>query len=334
MNPNPIKLGTSKRKAIALTQDALVRESLLRADNRLPLLLEPAVEGVSLSQWAGDKIDFIAEKLLSNGGILFRGFKISRVEEFELFLKSLVVGDLFNYSYRSTPRTKVSGHIYTSTEYPRHQMIQLHNEMSYSRNWPMVIAFCCLEAPSNGGETPIADSRKVFKAIESKVRDRFMEKGVMYVRNYGDALDLSWSDVFQTTVRAEVETYCREAGIEFEWRGENELRTRQVCQAVATHPHTGENVWFNQAHLFHVSSLEPEISKSLMASAGELPRNAYYGDGSPIEDNILEGIRSTYENETVVFSWRTNDVLVLDNMLTAHGRRPYKGARSIVVGMG
>jgi hypothetical protein len=156
----------------------------------------------------------------------------------------------------------------------------------------------------------------------------------MYVRNYGDSLDLSWRDVFQTTERAEVETFCREAGIQFEWRGKNELQTRQICQAVATHPHTGESVWFNQAHLFHVSNLEPEIRKSLMVSTGDLPRNAYYGDGSSIEEEALEAIRTAYATETVVFPWQTKDVLVLDNMLTAHGRRPYKGARSIVVGMG
>src|SRR6185503_12140811 len=224
MNPNLTKPGTSKRKAITLTQDALAIERLLRADSSLPLLLEPAVEGVILSQWAVGKTDFISEKLRSNGGILFRGFKVGTVEEFELFLQSLV-GDLFHYSYRSTPRTRVSGRIYTSTEYPQHQTIPLHNEMSYSRNWPMVIGFCCLEAPSNGGETPIADSRKVFQAIQPEVRDRFIEKGVMYVRNYGDALDLSWRDVFQTTDQAEVETFCREAGIDFEWKGENQLQT-------------------------------------------------------------------------------------------------------------
>jgi hypothetical protein len=93
-------------------------------------------------------------------------------------------------------------------------------------------------------------------------------------------------------------------------------------------------VWFNQAHLFHVSSLKSEIRESLLASAGELPRHAFYGDGSPIEDAVLEEIRAAYEREAIVFTWQNGDVLVLDNMLTAHGRRPYRGARKIVVGMG
>ncbi len=114
MKPDVIKPGAIKRKAIALTEDALIKESLLRADTRLPLLLEPAVAGLSLPQWATGKTDFIAQKLRSNGAILFRGFSVSTVDEFELFLQ-LLVGDLFHYSYRSTPRTQVSGRIYTST---------------------------------------------------------------------------------------------------------------------------------------------------------------------------------------------------------------------------
>jgi alpha-ketoglutarate-dependent taurine dioxygenase len=132
-----------------------------------------------------------------------------------------------------------------------------------------------------------------------------------------------------------VEEFCRQAGIEFEWKGDDELRTTQVCQAVAGHPITGEMVWFNQAHLFHVSSLKSEIRDSLLASsAGEPPRNAYYGDGSAIADNDLDQIRAAYDDAAVIFPWQNDDVLIVDNMLVAHGRKPYRGARRIVVGMG
>jgi hypothetical protein len=155
------------------------------------------------------------------------------------------------------------------------------------------------------------------------------------VRHYGDALDLTWQNVFQTENRAEAEEFCREAGIEFEWKGDEQLRTTDGCQATAAHPRTGEMVWFNQAHLFHVSNLESEIRDLLLNSSdGEPPRNAFYGDGTPIDNSDLEEIRAAYENETVVFPWQERDVLLLDNMLTAHGRKPYRGARQIVVGMG
>jgi alpha-ketoglutarate-dependent taurine dioxygenase len=326
--------GTTKRKSIQLSQEALVRESLLNADAPLPLVIEPAVDGVSLSEWANSNRELVDHKLLRSGAILFRGFSLFTVEAFEELMK-ILTGELLEYSYRSTPRTQVSGRIYTSTEYPAHQTIPLHNEMSYTRQWPMRLGFFCVEPAEEGGATPIADSRHVFDSIDPAIRERFSREQVRYVRNYGDALDLPWQDVFQTEDRTEVEQFCREAGIEFEWKGDDELRTSQVCQAVAKHPRTGESVWFNQAHLFHVSSLQSEIRESLMAATeDDPPRNAYYGDGTVIADNDLDQIRAAYDGAAVSFAWQKGDVLLVDNMLVAHGRAPYRGPRKIVVGMG
>ena len=70
-----------------------------------------------------------------------------------------------------------------------------------------------------------------------------------------NGLDLPWEQAFNSEDRQVVERFCRSNRIDLEWKADGELRTRQVCQAVARHPHTGESVWFNQAHLFHVSNL-------------------------------------------------------------------------------
>jgi amino acid adenylation domain-containing protein len=323
---------SSRRKLKSVRRKTVAGGQLIRESGTLPLLVQPSVDGLRLVDWATTNREQIEQKLLRYGAILFRGFEVNTVAEFEEFMKSLA-GDLLDYSYRSTPRTQVSGKIYTSTEYPAHQTIPLHNEMSYTRRWPMMLGFFCMHAAEYGGETPIADSRKVFQRIDSSIRDRFSRRGVRYVRHYGDALDLTWQNVFQTENRAEAEEFCREAGIDFEWKGDERLCTSEVCQATAAHPRTGEMVWFNQAHLFHVSSLESEI-RDLLLSGGEPPRNAFYGDGTPIDNSDLEEIRAAYEKETVVFPWHKRDVLLVDNMLTAHGRKPYRGARQIVVGMG
>jgi DnaJ-domain-containing protein 1 len=182
-----LKLKSAKRK---VASNAFIKERLLNPERSLPLLIEPATHGVSLPDWAMNSREFIRQRLQRHGAILFRGFNLNSVDEFELLLRSLT-GELLEYSYRSTPRTQVSGRIYTSTEYPAHQTIPLHNEMSYTRNWPMIIGFFCVEVAPEGGETPIADSRRVFDLIDPAVRDRFARKKVMYVRNYGEALDLS-----------------------------------------------------------------------------------------------------------------------------------------------
>jgi alpha-ketoglutarate-dependent taurine dioxygenase len=230
----------------------------------------------------------------------------------------------------------LSEKVYTSTEYPADQSIALHNELTYVVTWPMKIYFFCVTAPAQGGETPIADVRRVLNRIDPKIRERFTRKNWMLVRNFGAGLSLPWESTFRTTSRKEVENYCRSAQIEFEWKAGNRLRTRQVRPAITKHPKTGQPVWFNHAAFWHVSSLEEKVRETLLAEfkMEDLPYNTYYGDGSPIEETVIEEIRAAYRDETIVFPWKQGDLLLLDNMLAAHGRRPFAGPRKILVAMG
>ena len=322
-----------KRKAVAAAEGH-VRRSELDGLGPLPLCIEPEVEGLELAGWVSSHGDELRRELESRGAVLFRGFDLPHDDALEPVIEAASDG-LLEYSYRSTPRTRVQGRVYTSTEYPAEQTIPMHNEMSYGRSWPMRIWFQSVVTADEGGETPLADSRRVYREIDPAVRDRFAETGVMYVRNYGGGVDLSWQEVFNTEDRAEVERFAAEHGIELEWKDDDGLRTRQVCQGVARHPRTGEAVWFNQAHLFHVSSVEAEMRRALLAQFAEedLPRNAYHGDGSPIDDAELAEIRRAFGETQVAFPWQPGDVLALDNMLVAHGRRPFRGERKVLVGM-
>jgi alpha-ketoglutarate-dependent taurine dioxygenase len=329
----PSKFG-SRRRAVSLSPEALVSAASLRPGVPTPLLFQPVMEGVNLLAWVSENREMIREKLLVHGAVLFRGFTLKEITEFEKIIE-LIGGSLLKYTYGSTPRSQVAGNIYTSTEYPADQEIPLHNEMAYARQWPMKLGFFSITAAPQGGETPLADSRHVFERIPAEIRERFVRKGVMYVRNYGQGLDVPWQEVFQTNDRTEVEEFCLRSGIEFEWTADYNLRTRQVCQAVAAHPVTGEPVWFNQAHLFHVSSLAADVRETMLRTFAEddLPRNVYYGDGSPMDAAVLEIIRQAYRDESIIFPWCDGDIALLDNMLVAHGRRPFTGARKLVVGM-
>ncbi len=158
----------------------------------------------------------------------------------------------------------------------------------------------------------------------------------MYVRNYTEGLDVSWQEFFRTTDKAVVENYCYQAKIDFEWQANNDLRTRKIRPAISLHPKTGESVFFNQLQLHHISCLDSTTRSSLLSmfEKENLPRNVYYGDGSPIEDSVIKEIRAVYQQATIKFPWQQGDVLMLDNMLIAHGRNSYVGSRKIVVAMG
>ena len=323
-----------RRQGVNVSPAELIKAVPLVAGNPLPLLIQPTVDGVNLVTWAANNRELITNHLFKHGGILFRNFQVKDYLEFEQFIKT-VTGELLEYVDRSSPRSAIQGKIYTSTDYPADQSIFLHSENSYAASWPLKIFFHCVTPAQQGGETPIADTRRLLQQINPKISDRFIEKGVMYVRNFGDGFGLPWQTVFQTTNPAEVEKFCRSNNIEFEWKQGNRLRTRTHRQAVAIHPNTNETVWFNHAAFFHVTTLDAKIRTALLAEFSEedLPHNTYYGDGSPIELEVLNAIRTIYQQETVIFPWQTGDILMLDNMLTAHGRQPFIGTRKVVVGM-
>src|SRR5262245_55238303 len=303
-----------ERDSISVSSQGWCRFEPLMETAALPWLVHPAVPDLDLPAWLRNNRALVTDRLHAHGALLFRGFDVRGVERFEDCVKALS-GELLEYEYRSTPRTRVAGGIYTSTEYPPSRTIPLHNEMSYARAWPLKLWFQAVQVATTGGQTPLADSREVLSRISPSVRDKFAERRVQYVRNYGHGVDLPWQEVFQTSDAREVEGFCRKVGMELEWLDDDRLRTRHVCQAIAAHPQTGESLWFNQAHLFHVSSLDDESRGLLLQHFGEsgLPRNAYYGDGAPIESGVLDEIREAYERETIVFPWEAGDLLLLDN---------------------
>jgi hypothetical protein len=323
-----------RRRSVRVSAQGLVKARPFAPDQSLPLLVEPAVEEVSLAEWAAHNVEFIENHLAKHGAILFRNFDVRATEAFEQFIRASS-GELLEYADQTSPRHKVSGNIYTSTDYPPDQSIFLHNESSYAAVWPLKIYFFCLTPSEQGGETPIADVRRVLTRIAPSIRDRFAQKGWRLVRNFGGGLGLSWPTAFQTDKKEVVAEYCRNAGIDLEWKSDDRLRTSHIRRAIVKHPRTGEPVWFNHAAFFHPSSLAAGIREKLLAqfSEDELPYQTYYGDGSPIEAPTLDAIRDAYRQETVAFAWQAGDILMLDNMLVAHGRNPFSGPRRIAVGM-
>lgn len=328
------RIRSKKRQVVVVSTGDLVTSRNFADGATLPLIMEPRTGPLDLCEWLDSNRELVERKLMTHGGILFRNFGVDTVQKFDQVTR-IIAGDLLEYKERSSPRTRVSGNIYTSTDYPAEEPIFLHNENSYQMRWPLKILFCCITPARKSGETPIADVRKVFSRISRETREKFREKNVMYTRNFGQGLGLAWEEVFQTNDRAAVEEHCHQDGIQVEWFPDNRLRTRAVRRAFMKHPRTNEWVWFNHAAFFHVSSRVPQVRESLLRlfAPEDLPTNSYYGDGSPIEPEVLDELREAYDRETINFPWQKGDVLLLDNMLAAHGRSSFEGERRILVGM-
>ncbi|BBB56330.1 taurine catabolism dioxygenase TauD/TfdA [Candidatus Megaera polyxenophila] len=311
-----------------------VKYQFINPDTQTLLMIEPETS-LNIFEWVKENKSFLEEYLIKHNGVLLRNFGIYSVSEFNKIVQ-IICPNLLDYVYRSTPRTKLGDKIYTATEYPADKTIPLHNENSYTKSWPKKIFFFSIIVATEGGETPIASSRNVYKKIDLSIKEKFEKNGIMYVRNYTPGIDLSWQNVFQTEEKEQVNKFCKDNDIQIQWNNSGpELTTRQVCQATIKHPIINKPVWFNQAHLFHISALEESNRFSLIKELGEnnIPRNAFYGDGSPIEIEVLRHIRKVYNEERIKFKWHKGDIMILDNVLTAHAREPFKGERKVVVAM-
>jgi alpha-ketoglutarate-dependent taurine dioxygenase len=315
-------------------REHVLNAALMFSDQRMLLLARAQPGGRDIASFVQAHGPEIQSALLEHGAVLLRGCEVRGVEDFARFIDATGLKRI-EYVYRSTPRTAVGDKIFTATEYPPQQEILLHNENAYQRDWPLKVAFCCLIPAKSGGATPLGDMRQITAAIGPRLLERFAERGVCYVRHYRRHIDLSWQVVFQTQEPELVAEFCRAEGIAHEWLDSEILRTTQVAHGAAVHPVTAERIYFNQAHLFHVTSLGSAGAKSLIElfGADRLPRHATYGDGAEIASEDLEQVRSAFRRHEVSFPWQPGDVLLLDNMQVAHGRRPFRGPRKVLASL-
>lgn len=321
----------------------MIKTGLLDPEHTVPFVIESEpdngrAESGLLTSWYQDNSEFVEQKLLEHGAILFRGFDINTPAAFARLTRSIAPG-LLDCLDDNGPRTKITSGIYTSTEYPAEYQLSMHSEYAYSHKFPTRLYFCCVVEPGKGGETPLADNRKILKKLDAGIVDEFRSKRIKYLRNLhgGNGFGLSWQAAFQTTDKSAVEAYCRSMSIDYEWKADGGLRLENTFESVITHPTTGEEVWFNQAPQFHPSDYPTDIYESLLNSyrdrEDELPQTSLFGDNTQIEISKLKHIRETMFKEATVNPWRQGDVVMLDNVLVCHGRMPFSGPRKILLAM-
>ena len=321
----------------------MINTGLLDPEHSVPFVIEYTsnngrAEPGLLTSWYQDNSEFIEQKMLEHGAILFRGFEINTPAAFARLTRSVATG-LLDCLDDNGPRTKITSGIYTSTEYPAEYQLSMHSEYAYSHKFPSRLYFCCVVEPGRGGETPLADNRRILKRLDPEIVQEFRTKRIKYLRNLhgGNGFGLSWQATFQTTDKSAVEAYCRDMLIDYEWKADGGLRLENTFESVIQHPRTAEEVWFNQAPQFHPSDYPTEIYESLINSyrgmEDELPQTSLFGDNSRIDVAKLKYIRETMFKEATVNPWRQGDVVMLDNVLVCHGRMPFSGPRKILLAM-
>jgi len=303
---------------------------VLRPGN--PPLLRAAAAG-DAPRWAAEHREALRAAVGEHGSLLVRGLGLRDAAEAGSVFRRL--GDLVMEREAYAPRRIYADRVYSSTKWPPRQPMCMHHELSYRLEFPGLMLLACLVAPGNGGATPVADSQAVLRALPADLVERFERSGWMLVRNYNEDIGASIAGSFGADDRGAVEAYCRANAIELEWQADGALRTRQRRSAVVSHPLTGRRCWFNQIAFLSSWTMDPEVREYLVDLHGEegLPFDTRFGDGDRIGADVVQTINEAYDAATAREPWQAGDLMLVDNVRTAHGREPFTGPREVVVAL-
>jgi alpha-ketoglutarate-dependent taurine dioxygenase len=285
--------------------------------------------------WLAEARPALRTALHEHSAVYLRGLPIASVEDFGQ-VRDVLMPARTPYREKATPRSDFGNGVFSSTDLPAAQAIRMHNENSYTLTFPGLLMFSCLIAPPEGGATPVADCREVLRSLPPTLVAKMRATGWLLKRSYSEHISTDWKTAFAAAAPADVERYCAENLITCEWQEDGHLRTSQRRPGVISHPVTGDEVWFNHMAFWNEWALDEELRETLVDELGrdDLPFNTAFGDGTLLTRDDLATIDAAYEAATVRQRWQPGDLLLVDNILSTHGRDPFRGDRKIVVAMG
>ncbi|GAA2695483.1 TauD/TfdA family dioxygenase [Streptomyces lunalinharesii] len=297
-----------------------------------PLLLADAHGDPA--RWAARHKDALRATVAAHGAVLVRGLGLHDTGAAAATFTALSA-ELMTETESFAPRHSYGAGVYSSSKWPQNQPMCMHHELSYALRFPRLMLFACLKAPSDGGATGVADATSVLDALPRKVVRRFERQGWLLTRSYNDEIGASVAQAFGTDDREAVARYCRANAIAFQWQPDGTLHTRQRRSAVVRHPISGRRCWFNQIAFLNEWTIAEEIREYLLDTYGAdgLPFNTRYGNGDPLDQDVVELVNTVYQTHTARAPWQDGDLMVVDNIRTAHSREPFDGPRDVLVAM-
>ncbi|MCM0673469.1 TauD/TfdA family dioxygenase [Micromonospora phytophila] len=295
----------------------------------------------------------IADALHRSGALLIRGFpRVTAAEKYESVIAA-AFPQLRDYVGGTSPRTRLHGRIMTATETPPAWSIPLHQEMAYTSNGPHRVAFLCLTPATRGGLSLLGDMAAALESIPRDCRDEFERRGLRLRRSLPSrssmvskaGIQKTWQEVFDTDDSRQVDDISRRRGWHATWLDDDWLQlTQERMPAVRRHPVTDRLVWHNQAHFFAPACMiewaardgrtqdEKELREAL-ATRPESLDNVLFGDGAPVPPEQAVAIARSLATLEVGVRLEKGDLLLIDNILTAHGRSSFEGPRRILVAL-
>lgn len=327
-------------------------------ETNLPLVITPKHDPgfAGLVHFVRSQGDLLRELVSKFGGLLFRGFEIPRISSFPEILSLMGYKLSERYLGGLSPRHEIEKNVFTSTDAIDQLPLFAHNETTFQNNFPAMISFFCRKEPPQYGETPIFNCAAIYRSMPPDLLDTLIRRRIKYVRRYRKKnpliphrLSIGWQEMFGTYDKKELERLCRENGARCIWGANDSLKIETTTEPFIVHPVTGEKCF--TIHLLNRHGVSEDIKNvkervhSLWVLYGLIvtqlafhfrlvPMTVSFGNGKDLGKKTSTQIRNAIWKHSVVFKWRQNDILILDNIKTAHGRMNAVQPRKILTAMG
>jgi Taurine catabolism dioxygenase TauD, TfdA family len=306
-------------------------------DGTFPLVLECKTPGASLNaatEWVGAHRDELLERASQHGAILFRGLPLNSPEDCDTFVAAF---GLTNFPYieslSNAVRVNYTERIFSANEAPADVTIYFHHEMAQTPIYPAKLFFFCQKPAEEGGETPLCRSDVLFERLAARCPEfakNCEEKGLRYSNvmpadnDPKSGMGRSWKSTLRAESREEAEARLREIGYDWEWLPDECLRaTTPVLPAVRD---VGESrkAFFNQliAAFQGWKDERNDPSKAIR-----------FGDGSPLDRDAVNVATELAYEMAFDLPWQKGDAVLVDNFVTMHGRRTFRGTRKVLASL-
>lgn len=304
-----------------------------------------ATEAAAFCEWFAAQREELGRIAALAGPVRLSGFAVSSTAEFNA-LATLYDAPREGYVAGATPRSQLAERVFEATAAAPSARLTVHQEMAYLPRWPRKVMFYCAIAADTGGETITADVRSFEQLIPQNLRDAVKERGVRYVRNFRGPVPMpeeiasihrTWQQAFYTEDPAQAEAACERMGLIWKWLDDGSLSTEYSAPGYTTHPLTGETVWFNHVHSQTFTEKTEGARWPMYAAwyADGRPKgyDVRFGDGGEMSFEERRALHPLLDTVTTGFRWAARDLLLIDNIMTFHGRTPYTGKRDVQVAL-
>ncbi len=306
-------------------------------DHAFPLSLQCMTPGATLAaatDWVQAHRQELLEKASQHGAILFRGLPLDSPEDCDAFATAF---GLTNFPYieslSNAVRVNYTKRIFSANEAPADVTIYFHHEMAQTPIYPAKLFFFCMTPAEEGGETPLCRSDVLFERLAErcpKFAKNCEEKGLRYSNvmpaenDPKSGMGRSWKSTLRAETSEEAEARLKEIEYDWEWLSDGSLRATTPVLPAVRDLGDGRKAFFNQliAAFQGWKDERNDPSKAIR-----------FGDGSPLDREAVNIATDLAYELAFDLPWQKGDAVLVDNFVTMHGRRTFKGTRKVLASL-